>query len=198
MLVHKRMDLPLNGDRVERLILNGEEIGRILARIAHEIVEGNGGTEGLVLIGICTRGAPLAQRVQRAIAGFEGAFVACGQVDVTLYRDDVFSGRALPVGETSLPIDISDARVVLIDDVLYTGRTVRAALDALMDYGRPRSIGLAVLIDRGHRELPIRPDHVGKNVPTSRDEEVVVRVVEVDGRDEVVIARADPVKDGVP
>jgi pyrimidine operon attenuation protein/uracil phosphoribosyltransferase len=160
---------------------------RMVVRIAHEIVERNTGTEGLVLVGIRTRGVPLAWRIQRAIASFEGAEIPCGQLDITLYRDDVFFGRPLELQASSFPIDVTGAHVVLVDDVLYTGRTVRAALDAVMDYGRPRSIGLAVLIDRGHRELPIRPDHVGKNVPTSLEEQVVVRVAEIDGSDEVVL-----------
>ena len=132
---------------------------------------------------------PLAQRLQAAIKQFELADVPCGQLDVTLYRDDLFSGRRHPLHQTALPSDITGANVVLIDDVLFTGRTIRAALDALMDFGRPRSIKLAVLVDRGHRELPIRADFVGKNVPTSRDEKVAVHVVEVDGDDEVVITR---------
>jgi pyrimidine operon attenuation protein/uracil phosphoribosyltransferase len=170
-----------------RVILNADEMRRALTRMAHEIVEQNGGVEGLVLVGLCTRGVPLAQRIQRAIGGFETSDVLCGQLDITLYRDDLFSGRALELRDTMLPTDITDANVVLVDDVLYTGRTIRAALDAVMDYGRPRCIELAVLVDRGHRELPIRANYVGKNVPTSRDEVVEVRVAEIDGRDEVVI-----------
>ncbi len=173
----------------DRVILNADEMRRALARMAHEIVEQNGGVDALVLVGLCTRGAPLAHRMQRAIATFERAEVPCGQLDITLYRDDLFSGRPLELHQTSLPIDITATNVVLVDDVLYTGRTIRAALDAVMDFGRPRSIEVAVLVDRGHRELPIRADFVGKNVPTSSDEDVEVRVAEIDGRDEVVIRR---------
>lgn len=174
-----------------RVLFNAEEMRRALVRMAHEIVEQNGGVEDLVLVGLATRGAPLAQRIQAAIKKFELADVPCGQLDVTLYRDDLFSGgRPHPLHETALPSDVSGANVVLVDDVLFTGRTIRAALDALMDYGRPRSIKLAVLVDRGHRELPIRADFVGKNVPTSNEEKVEVHIAEVDGEDEVVITRA--------
>jgi len=173
-----------------KVILNADEMRRALYRMAHEIVEHNGGAGGLVLVGLRTRGVPLAQRIQRAISSFEAADIPCGQLDVTLYRDDLFTGRVFELHETSLPSDVTGANVVLLDDVLYTGRTVRAALDAVMDFGRPRSIELAVLIDRGHRELPIRANYVGKNVPTSRDEIVAVHVAEIDGRDEVLIMRA--------
>jgi len=174
----------------ERLIVPSDQMRRMLVRMAHEIVEANGGTDSLVLVGICTRGVPLAIRIQRAIADFEGVLVPLGELDITLYRDDLFSGRSLEVRRTALPMDINGTHLVLVDDVLYTGRTVRAALDALMDYGRPRSIGLAVLVDRGHRELPIRPDHVGKNVPSAPDEQVLVHVAEIDARDDVVIVGA--------
>ncbi len=173
-----------------KVLVNADEMRRALVRMAHEIVEQNGGVEDLVLVGLATRGAPLAQRIQAAIKQFELADVPCGQLDVTLYRDDLFTGRPHPLHETALPSDVSGANVVLIDDVLFTGRTIRAALDALMDYGRPRSIKLAVLIDRGHRELPIRADFVGKNVPTSNEEKVEVHIAEVDGQDEVVITQA--------
>lgn len=171
----------------DRVILNADQMRRALTRMAHEIVERNAGVDGLLLVGLCTRGVPLSRRIQRAITQFEAVEVPFGQLDTTLYRDDLFSGRPLELRESTLPVDITDANLVLVDDVLFTGRTIRAALDAVMDYGRPRSIALAVLIDRGHRELPIRPDFVGKNVPTSRDEVVEVRVSEVDGCDEVVI-----------
>jgi pyrimidine operon attenuation protein/uracil phosphoribosyltransferase len=157
--------------------------------MSHEIVEQNDGVAGLVLVGLRTRGVPLARRIQDAIATFETTPVPCGQLDITLYRDDLFEGRVLELHETELPTDITGANVVLVDDVLFTGRTIRAALDAVMDHGRPRSIELAVLVDRGHRELPIRANFVGKNVPTARSENVEVRVVEIDGRDEVVITR---------
>jgi pyrimidine operon attenuation protein/uracil phosphoribosyltransferase len=173
-----------------KVLLNAEEMRRALVRMAHEIVEQNGGVEDLILVGLATRGAPLARRIQSAIKKFELADVLCGQLDVTLYRDDLFTGRPHPLHPTALPSDVTGANVVLIDDVLYTGRTIRAALDALMDYGRARSIKLAVLVDRGHRELPIRADFVGKNVPTSSEEKVEVHIEEVDGRDEVVITRA--------
>ena len=172
-----------------KVLFTADEMRRALVRMAHEIVEQNGGTDELVLVGLATRGAPLAQRVQAAIKQFELADVPYGQLDVTLYRDDLFTGRPHPLHATALPSDVTGANVVLVDDVLYTGRTIRAALDAIMDHGRPRSIKLAVLIDRGHRELPIRADFVGKNVPTSGDEKVEVHLTEVDGRDEVVITR---------
>jgi pyrimidine operon attenuation protein/uracil phosphoribosyltransferase len=172
-----------------KVILNADEMRRALTRMAHEIVEQNGGVDHLILVGLRTRGAPLARRLQSAIATFEGVDVPCGQLDITLYRDDLFSGRTMELHETSIPTDITATNVVLVDDVLYTGRTIRAALDAVMDHGRPRSIEVAVLVDRGHRELPIRADFVGKNLPTSREEDVEVRVVEIDGRDEVVIRR---------
>lgn len=174
----------------DRQIATADDMRRMLSRMAHEVVERNGGTQHLVLMGIWTRGVALAERIGRFIQSFEGVSVPTGQLDVTLYRDDLLTGRALEVRRTEFPIDITDAHVVLVDDVLSTGRTIRAALDAVMDYGRPRSVGLAVLVDRGHRELPIRPDHVGKNVPTSREEEVVVRVIEIDGHDAVIIRPA--------
>jgi pyrimidine operon attenuation protein/uracil phosphoribosyltransferase len=174
-----------------RVILNADEMRRALARMAHEIVEQNGGTTGLLLVGLRSRGVPLAHRIQAAIASFEHADVPCGDLDITLYRDDLQSGRMVTLQESSLPTDVTDVKVVLVDDVLFTGRTIRAALDAVMDYGRPRSIELAVLVDRGHRELPIRANYVGKNVPTSRDEAVSVCVAEIDGRDEVVIVRSE-------
>jgi pyrimidine operon attenuation protein/uracil phosphoribosyltransferase len=172
-----------------KVILNADEMRRAISRMAHEIVEQNGGTDGLAIVGLCTRGVPIAQRIQQAIASFEGADVPWGQLDVTLYRDDLFDGRILELHETSLPFDVTDAKVIVVDDVLFTGRTIRAAMDAVMDFGRPRALELAVLIDRGHRELPIRANYVGKNVPTSNDEEVDVRLAETDGMDEVVITR---------
>lgn len=181
-----------------KVLLNADEMRRALVRMAHEIVEQNGGVEDLVLVGLATRGAPLAQRIQAAIKQFEVADVLCGQLDVTLYRDDLFTGRPRALHETALPSDVTGANVVLVDDVLYTGRTIRAALDALMDYGRARSIKLAVLVDRGHRELPIRADFVGKNLPTSSEEKVEVHIAEVDGRDEVVITRLSDDKQELP
>ena len=172
-----------------RVLLDAEGMRRAIFRMSHEIVEQNGGVQGLVLVGLVTRGVPLAQRIQRAIATFERVEVPCGQLDITLYRDDLFAGRVLELHDTELPTDINGANVILVDDVLFTGRTIRAALDAVMDFGRPRSIELAVLVDRGHRELPIRANFVGKNVPTSRDEIVDVHVSEIDGLDQVVITR---------
>lgn len=175
--------------RSGRVVLDGDDIARAITRIAHEIVEKAKGTDGLVLLGIPTRGTTLARRVAAAIAGFEGVDVPCGSLDITLYRDDLRMRPARPLEPTSIPTDGIDGRtVVLIDDVLYSGRTIRAALDALNDLGRPAAVRLAVLVDRGHRELPIRPDYVGKNLPTAADETVSVRVAEIDGMDEVTIA----------
>ncbi len=169
----------------KRRVLEAGDIARSVSRIAHEIVERNQGASNLVLMGIRTRGVPLAARLARHIEEIEGAVVPYGSLDVTLYRDDLSRRGPLPLGETSFPCDVDGRAVVLIDDVLYTGRTVRAALEEVMEVGRPRAVSLAVLIDRGHRELPIRADHVGKNLPTSRKEDVRVQLVEVDGRDAV-------------
>jgi pyrimidine operon attenuation protein/uracil phosphoribosyltransferase len=174
----------------EKQILSADEIRRALVRIAHEIDERNGGLQHVVLVGIRSRGVPLAERIAAAIADFEGTRVPVGQLDITLYRDDLkLRGPAARVYKTDVPTDITGKTVVLVDDVLFTGRTVRAALDAIADLGRPARIQLAVLIDRGHRELPIRADYVGKNVPTSLSERVKVRLRETDGVDEVVILR---------
>ena len=173
----------------ERVLLTDQDIRRAITRIAHEIVENNRGTEELVVVGMRTRGAPLAERIAAAIREFEGVEVPSGALDIGLYRDDLSSLALKPrLQRTSIPTDVTQKTVVLVDDVLFTGRSIRAALDALMDHGRPRRILLAVLIDRGHRELPIRPDFVGKNVPTARNEDVQVRLLETDGQDEVVIA----------
>lgn len=174
---------------VGRELLAAGDVARTISRIAHQIIEktaiDNGATP-VVLIGIPTRGAPLAQRLQDRIAEFSGVTVPTGVVDVTLFRDDLRQQPHRPLEPTSLPAGgIDEALVVLVDDVLYSGRTIRAALDALRDQGRPRAVQLAVLVDRGHRELPIRADYVGKNVPTSRTEDVAVRLVETDGVDEV-------------
>jgi pyrimidine operon attenuation protein/uracil phosphoribosyltransferase len=174
-------------DPGQKKLLGPDEIRRAVARIAHEIVERNQGVDSLVLVGLRTRGIPLAKRLQQRIFEFERAAVPLGELDVTLYRDDVHQRAPRTLSPTSIPVDISDKTVVLVDDVLYTGRTIRAALDALIDLGRPRAIQLVCLVDRGHRELPIRPDYVGKNVPTSRHEKVAVRLEEVDGEDEVVL-----------
>jgi pyrimidine operon attenuation protein/uracil phosphoribosyltransferase len=168
-------------------LLGADDIRRAVARLAHEVVERNQGVESVVLVGLRTRGLPLARRLQQRILEFEGVEVPLGELDITLYRDDVHQRAPRPLSPTSIPVDISDKTVVLVDDVLYTGRTIRAALDALIDLGRPRAIQLLCLVDRGHRELPIRPDFVGKNVPTSRHEKVAVRLEEVDGVDEVVL-----------
>ena len=173
-----------------RKLLGADDVRRAIARIAHEIVERNRGVEQLVLVGLRTRGVPLAQRLRQRIQELEGVEAPLGELDVTLYRDDFHRQQApRAVGPTEIPVDLTDRVVVLVDDVLYTGRTVRAALDALIDHGRPRAIQLMCLIDRGHRELPIRPDYVGKNVPTGSDEKVSVHVTEVDGCDEVLVVR---------
>jgi pyrimidine operon attenuation protein/uracil phosphoribosyltransferase len=177
----------------QKQILNSEDIRRALVRIAHEIAERNEGVHDILLIGLRRRGVPLSERIAASLADFEGQQVPLGQLDVTLYRDDLnLRGTAPVVRKTTLPMDITERTVVLVDDVLYTGRTVRAALDALADFGRPARTQLAVLVDRGHRELPIRADFVGKNVPTSRHERVKVRLAEIDGgEDEVVIVHPD-------
>jgi len=169
-----------------KVIMSAEDVRRALTRIAHEIVERNRGVKNLVLVGMRTRGIPLARRLADKLDDLESVQVPVGELDITLYRDDIGMRAVQPlVGSTAIPVDISSKTVVLVDDVLFTGRSVRAALDALIDYGRPRAIQLAVLVDRGHRELPIRPDYVGKNVPTSFDEDIAVRVREVDGSDVV-------------
>jgi pyrimidine operon attenuation protein/uracil phosphoribosyltransferase len=174
-----------------RQIMTADEIRRATVRVSHEIVEKQAGTTGLVLIGIQRRGVPLAHRIAAAIESNEGTPIPVGALDITFYRDDLSLISSAPVVKgTDIGFDLNDATVVLVDDVLYTGRTIRAAMDALVDFGRPRAIRLAVLVDRGHRELPIRADHVGKNVPTSREEVVRVHLAEVDGVDDVTIERA--------
>ncbi len=174
------------------LIMDSTQMRRAVVRIAHEIVERNKGTAGVVLVGIQRRGVNLARAISAAIQQAEGAELPLGTLDITFYRDDLSTLGPVPkVGRTDLSFDVNDKTVILVDDVLYTGRTVRAALDELMDFGRPCSIQLAVLIDRGHRELPIRPDYVGKNVPTSRKEIIKVMVEELDGREGVVVAEAE-------
>lgn len=183
--------LPRTSRMVERVLLSADEIRRAITRISHEIVERNKGAQDIVLVGIRSRGVPLATRLAGIISDLEGVRVPLGSLDITLYRDDL---RQQPLRSTlaasDLP-DFADRSVILIDDVLFTGRTTRASLDALMDYGRPRDIQLAVLVDRGHRELPIRADYVGKNVPTARDEQIRVRLQESDGLDEVVLLRSE-------
>ncbi len=174
-----------------RQIMGADDLRRALVRIAHEIVEGNGGTDGLVMVGVHSRGVPLAQRLATMIREHEGVEVPVGSLDITYYRDDLTKIAHAPiVKRTEAMPDVTDKTVVLVDDVLFTGRTVRAALDAITDHGRPTAVRLAVVVDRGHREIPIRPDHVGKNLPTSLDENVQVRLSETDGVDEVLIARS--------
>lgn len=179
--------------RAKKQIMDAETIRRALTRIAHEIVEKNKGVSGLVLIGIRTRGVPLAERIARKIAVIEGAVPPVGFVDITMYRDDLSSFEEQPLSAgTKINYPLTGSKVILVDDVLYTGRTIRAAMDALMDLGRPQSIQLAVLVDRGHRELPIRADYVGKNVPTSSLESIAVILEEVDNEpDEVLIMEAE-------
>jgi len=167
-------------------LMTDQEVGRALTRIAHEIIERNKGAENLALVGIHTRGVPMAQRLAEHIERFEGVRPLVGKLDITLYRDDLTEIALQPVvKKTEVPFDVHGMRIVLCDDVLYTGRTARAALDALIDMGRPAVIQYAVLVDRGHRELPIRADYVGKNVPTSSAEVIKVKVAEVDGEDGV-------------
>lgn len=173
----------------ERVILTAEDIRRALARIAHQALEQTRGSRDLVLVGVQTRGVHLAHRLAANIERFEGFTPPVGSLDPRLYRDDPGNASTQPVHPTDIPVDIDDRPVVLVDDVLYTGRTTRAAIEALFDFGRPRSIQLAVLIDRGHRELPIRPDFIGKNVPTAHSEKVRVRLMEVDGEDSVHLVR---------
>jgi pyrimidine operon attenuation protein/uracil phosphoribosyltransferase len=169
-------------------IMDAKEIDRAITRIAHEIIERNKGCEDLLIVGIRTRGEHLAKRVRDRIQQIEGGEVAMGILDITLYRDDLSSVATQPiVRKTELPKSVVEKTVVLVDDVLYTGRTVRAAMDEIIDFGRPKAIQLAVLIDRGHRELPIRPDYVGKNVPTSSREIISVCLQEQDGKDTVAV-----------
>jgi len=172
-------------------LLDAEDVRRALTRIAHEIIERDKGATDVVLVGIANRGDDLARRLAAEIRRIEGTEVRVGVLDITFYRDDIgLKAEAPEVHETRIPFDISGTTVVLVDDVLFTGRTIRAAMDALMDFGRPRRIQLAVLVDRGHRELPIRADFVGKNVPTRRADDVRVLVAELDGDDAVVVEEA--------
>ena len=168
-------------------VMDTGDVDRAIRRIAHEILEKNRGSDDLILLGIQTRGVPLAERLARALQEIEGSDVAAGSLDIGLYRDDLDQRPKTELGSTNVPVAIDGRTVILVDDVLYTGRTIRAALDALADIGRPSRVQLAVLVDRGHRELPIRPDYIGKNVPTSRGERVSVHLVERDGEDGVVI-----------
>lgn len=174
----------------EKKVLDPEAMERALVRIAHEILERNKGPQDLVVVGIRTRGALLGKRFQTKLQDLEHQPIPFGILDITLYRDDLTEIGAQPqVRGSEIDFDLNGKKVVLVDDVLFTGRTIRCALDALIDYGRPASIQLGVLIDRGHRELPIRADYVGKNIPTSLGEEVVVRLSEIDGQDEVIVRR---------
>ena len=186
-------------DATARLLLDGEAIAKSLSRIAHELIERNAapagpGLENVALVGIQSRGAPLASRLRRLVEERSGATLPVGALDITFHRDDVHvrdggrpPGRQPVVRATSIPFPIEGMTVVLVDDVLYTGRTIRAAIDALLEFGRPARVELAVLVDRGHRELPIRPDYVGKNLPTGRDERIQVELVEIDERDGVFL-----------
>jgi pyrimidine operon attenuation protein/uracil phosphoribosyltransferase len=176
----------------ERTLMSAEDIQRALVRVAHEIVERNKGAKDLVLVGMQTRGVPLARRLAATIQDLEGISVPVGSLDISLYRDDLSSLSLKPtVHRTDVPVDVTDKQIILVDDVFYTGRSIRAAMDALMDLGRPQSIQLAVLVDRGHRELPIRADYVGKNIPTSKNEEIKVDIKEVDSEDRVIIVASD-------
>ncbi|MGH7423875.1 MAG: bifunctional pyr operon transcriptional regulator/uracil phosphoribosyltransferase PyrR, partial [Candidatus Methylomirabilales bacterium] len=174
--------------REKAQIMDGAAIQRVLTRVAHEIVEKNKGTADLVLIGLRSRGVDLARRLSQRLKEIDGVDVPVGALDITLYRDDLGKGGPQPaVRRTEIPFSIENKKVILVDDVLYTGRTIRAAMDGLMDLGRPRTIQLAVLVDRGHREVPIRADYVGKNVPTAKTEQVQVMLQEEDGVERVVI-----------
>jgi len=178
-------------------LMDEAEIRRSVTRIAHEILERNKGASGLVLVGIAARGDDLARRLAAEIERIEGATLPVGVLDITFYRDDIgYRAEAPEVHETRIDFDINGCTVVLVDDVLFTGRTIRAALDALVDFGRPTAIQLAVLVDRGHRELPVRADFVGKNVPTSRDDDVRVAVRELDGEDAVEVLEPVPAPGG--
>ena len=177
----------------EKVVLDRDDLRRTLMRIAHEIVEKNPGQDGLGLVGIHTRGAVLASRLHALVGELTGSEIPLGDLDISFYRDDVGRHHSPVVHASEVPFRLEEHSVVLVDDVLYTGRTVRAAIEALFAYGRPARVQLAVLADRGHRELPLRPDYVGKNLPTARDERVYVRVAELDGVDEVAIAQLDPV-----
>lgn len=171
--------------------MNAADIQRALARVSHEILERNRGSADLVLVGIHTRGVPLSRRLAQNIQSFEGSHIPLAELDINLYRDDLQARSSPVVKPTRFPVDIGGKTVVLVDDVLFTGRTVRAALDALNDVGRPRQVQLVALIDRGHRELPLRADYVGKNIPTSLEEQVKVRLTETDGQDEAVLVRRE-------
>lgn len=183
--------------KVGKLVMDQHEISRALTRVAHEILERNKGTEGLAIVGIRTRGVYLAQRIVRRIQEIEQVQVPNGELDITLYRDDLGLRKGQPaLRKTSIPFNIADLKIVLVDDVLFTGRTIRAAMDSLMDFGRPEEIQLAVLVDRGHRQLPIKANYIGKNIPTARNEDVQVVLEEEGEEDRVVILR--PQRGGAP
>ncbi|GAA0723881.1 bifunctional pyr operon transcriptional regulator/uracil phosphoribosyltransferase PyrR [Clostridium malenominatum] len=174
--------------KLKASILDDKSVGRALTRVSHEIIEKNKGVEDIVLIGVKRRGYPIAERIAEKIEEFEGIKIPVGSVDITLYRDDLTTiGEQPRVREQNIGVEVKDKTVIIVDDVIYTGRTVRAAIDAVFSGGRPKMIQLAVLVDRGHRELPIRPDYVGKNIPTSKGEMVSVEVKEIDGMDSVKI-----------
>jgi pyrimidine operon attenuation protein/uracil phosphoribosyltransferase len=179
------------GSLDSRVVLDADQIGRVCVRMAHQILEANRGAEDLVLMGIPTRGVALARRLATVMDEVEGVKVPVGALDVTMYRDDLRRQPTRAVGHTHLPVEVDGSTVVLVDDVLYTGRTVRAALDALGDLGRPRAVQLAVLVDRGHRELPIHADHVGTYIPTRTGEHVGVKLTEIDGINQVSIEQSD-------
>ncbi|MBI2831526.1 MAG: bifunctional pyr operon transcriptional regulator/uracil phosphoribosyltransferase PyrR [Chloroflexi bacterium] len=176
----------------KRIVMTRDDIRRTLARVSHEIIEQNKSLEKLILVGIHTRGVPLAKRLAANIESFEKLKIPVGTLDISLYRDDLSTLEHQPVvKQTDIPVSVDDRSIVLVDDVLFTGRSIRAAMDALIDLGRPQSIQLAVLVDRGHRELPIRADYIGKNMPSSQQEEIQVRLEETDGVDEVAIVTLD-------
>ncbi|NQW23879.1 MAG: bifunctional pyr operon transcriptional regulator/uracil phosphoribosyltransferase PyrR [SAR202 cluster bacterium] len=179
----------------ERLIMTQEDVRRALARVAHEILERNRGTDDLIIVGIHTRGVYLARRLAANLMEFEGVEVPVATLDISFYRDDLRARAPSKIQPTDIPMGIQDKRVILVDDVLYTGRTVRAALDALVDFGRPAQVQLAILLDRGHRELPIRADYVGQNLPTAIGERVKVRLIETDGIDEVALVIDDEIEE---
>lgn len=175
-------------EKTDVVIFDADDIQRTLKRLAHELIESNHGAQDLVILGIVTRGRPLAERLGAILAELEGQPVPVGYLDITFYRDDT-SQTFKPASESLVPVDIAGKKVVLVDDVIFSGRSVRAALDALNGYGRPASVQLMVLLDRGHRELPIRPDFAGKNLPTSKQERVFVQLAEVDGQDQVILRK---------
>jgi pyrimidine operon attenuation protein / uracil phosphoribosyltransferase len=183
-------ELGRDAPRVKAVVLESDDIARAIKRIAHEVLERNKGAKELVLVGIRKRGVPIAERLGQEIERIEGTPLPVGALDISFYRDDIDIRNPNEIASTEFPFDVEGKTVVLVDDVLFTGRTVRAAIDALVDFGRPRSVQLAVLVDRGHRELPIRADYVGKNIPTAGREEVLVMLAETDGSDSVVISEA--------